>query len=68
MSTANATPEEKTLPSNTPTVHPLEGPEPRIEAACESAPDEPPDGGYGWVVVVAIVFMNAATWGSSADK
>ena len=23
----------------------------------------PPDGGYGWAVVVAILFLNAVTWG-----
>lgn len=22
-----------------------------------------PDGGYGWVIVVAILFLNAVTWG-----
>jgi hypothetical protein len=39
-------------------------PERHIEA--DGEPDEPPDGGYGWVVVVAIIFMTAATWGLSA--
>lgn len=23
----------------------------------------PPDGGYGWTIVVAILFLNAVTWG-----
>jgi hypothetical protein len=23
----------------------------------------PPDGGYGWNIVVAILFLNAVTWG-----
>lgn len=30
--------------------------------------DDPPDGGYGWVVVVSIVFMTASTWGRSATS
>jgi hypothetical protein len=25
----------------------------------------PPDGGYGWTVVVAILFLNAVTWGTT---
>lgn len=25
--------------------------------------DTPPDGGYGWTIVVAILFLNAVTWG-----
>jgi hypothetical protein len=28
-----------------------------------SNPDPPPDGGYGWTIVVAILFLNAVTWG-----
>ena len=23
----------------------------------------PPDGGYGWTIVTAILFLNAVTWG-----
>jgi len=23
----------------------------------------PPDGGYGWIMVVAILFLNSVTWG-----
>lgn len=25
--------------------------------------DSPPDGGYGWTIVVAVLFLNAVTWG-----
>jgi hypothetical protein len=25
----------------------------------------PPDGGYGWTIVVAILFLNAVTWGTT---
>jgi hypothetical protein len=25
----------------------------------------PPDGGYGWTIVVAILFLNAVTWGTA---
>ena len=25
----------------------------------------PPDGAYGWTVVVAILFLNAVTWGTT---
>jgi hypothetical protein len=28
-----------------------------------SALAEPPDGGYGWVCVVAVFFINGFTWG-----
>jgi len=24
----------------------------------------PPDGGYGWTIVIAILFLNAVTWGT----
>lgn len=27
--------------------------------------DSPPDGGYGWTIVVAVLFLNAVTWGTT---
>ena len=30
--------------------------------------DEPPDGGYGWVVAVAVSLINAFTWGIAAVR
>ena len=29
----------------------------------EAVPSPPPDGGYGWVVLLAYVGVNAFTWG-----
>lgn len=34
----------------------------------EAISSDPPDGGYGWVVVIAIMFLNAATWGLSVPR
>jgi hypothetical protein len=68
MSTANLASQEKTPPSTIGAIRNDRVPERQVEEAGESAlddDDEPPDGGYGWVVVIAIVFMNAATWGLS---
>lgn len=31
----------------------------------EDLPSTPPDGGYGWTIVVAILFLNAVTWGTT---
>lgn len=40
-------------------------PEEQQEQSQDEAPTDPPNGGYGWVVVVAVLFLNAATWGAS---
>jgi hypothetical protein len=64
MSIVDSGSQEKTSPSGTQAVHSHTDSE--LQVACEPAVDEAPDGGYGWIVVVAIVFMNAATWGPSA--
>ena len=32
----------------------------------EQKPDEPPDGGYGWVCVAAAFWINAHTWGMNS--
>lgn len=42
--------------------------EQQADTTHEDVPSDPPDGGYGWVVVVAIMFLNAATWGLSARR
>lgn len=41
-------------------------PEQQIETSAQTILSGPPNGGYGWVVVVAVLFLNAATWGESA--
>jgi hypothetical protein len=67
MPNASPASQEKTSPSDTHAVRNHTDPE-HIEVADEPTEDEPPDGGYGWVVVVSIVFMTAATWGLSATS
>jgi hypothetical protein len=64
MSTGDPDSREKTSSSGTEAIRNTTDPEQHVETDGER--DEPPDGGYGWVVVVAIVFMTAATWGVSA--
>jgi hypothetical protein len=32
----------------------------------QNPPDEPPEGGYGWVVVGAVSLINGFTWGVAA--
>ena len=39
------------------------GPE---QSVAVQANDEPPDGGYGWVVVYALGQLNGFTWGVAA--
>jgi hypothetical protein len=68
MSNTNHSSQEKTSPPGTQAVHNHTDAEQHIEVAVEPALDGPPDGGYGWVVVVSIVFMTAATWGLSATS
>lgn len=34
----------------------------------EAVPSPPPDGGYGWVVLLAYVGVNAFTWGVVAVR
>lgn len=34
--------------------------QPNVETELSS---DPPDGGQGWVIVIAILFLNAVTWG-----
>ena len=64
MSTGVQSSQEKTSSSGTEAIRSDTDPERHVEV--DGEPDEPPDGGYGWVAVVAIFFMTAATWGSSA--
>lgn len=42
-------------------------PEQQMETTAHAILSDPPNGGYGWVVVVAVLFLNAATWGESAN-
>ena len=65
MSNTSLAYQEKVPPPDTQAVRNHTDPE-HIEVADEPTLDEPPDGGYGWVVFVSIVFMTAATWGLSA--
>ena len=60
MATNEARSAEKGLSSN---VHATSD---RRDAAMhveEELINSPPDGGYGWTIVVAILFLNAVTWG-----
>jgi hypothetical protein len=68
MPNANHSSQEKTSPSDTQAVHNHTDAEQHIGVTGEPTLDEPPDRGYGWVVVVSIVFMSAATWGLSATS
>lgn len=36
-------------------------------ASDEKEPDEPPDGGYGWVCVACCFLINAHTWGINSS-
>lgn len=47
-------------------VHTPKDTEQQAHTTHETVPSDPPDGDYGWVVVIAIMFLNAATWGLSA--
>lgn len=37
-----------------------------IEGATEELEDEPPDGGYGWVIAICVMLTMFSTWGSNA--
>ena len=41
--------------------------EPQSQFEKPSQPDEPPDGGYGWVCVACAFFINAHTWGINSS-
>lgn len=47
-------PSERTITVN----DPEQAPQPQVKEA-----DIPPDGGYGWVVVICSFLINAHTWG-----
>jgi hypothetical protein len=66
MSTRDPDSQEKTPSSGTEAKATRNNTDPERHIEADGEPDEPPDGGYGWVVVVAIIFMTAATWGLSA--
>lgn len=64
MASAGTLPAEKGLSSTT-----LENDAPYRHRSApqneEDSPSTPPDGGYGWTIVVAILFLNAVTWGTT---
>lgn len=39
--------------------------EKQLEAAQDPTVNDPPNGGYGWIMVISILLLNAATWGQS---
>jgi hypothetical protein len=61
MSNIEAGPAEKGISSNVHTLHTTRG-DAALHVEDESI-SAPPDGGYGWTIVIAILFLNAVTWG-----
>ena len=60
MSNLEAGSAEKVMPSNTRATS--DGRDAALHVEDESI-SSPPDGGYGWTIVIAILFLNAVTWG-----
>ncbi len=60
MSNIEAEPAEKRIPSIVRTTSDHGDVALQVE---DKSISSPPDGGYGWTIVVAVLFLNAVTWG-----
>jgi hypothetical protein len=67
MSNIEAGSAEKEISSNMHTLHAtLDRGDVALHVKDESI-SSPPDGGYGWTIVIAILFLNAVTWGMAVQ-
>jgi hypothetical protein len=64
MSHIEVGPAEKGISSNVRTA--LDGGDVALHVEDESI-SAPPDGCYGWTIVIAILFLNAVTWGMAVQ-